>query len=110
MTSAMVMSFAGRASLDPPSGAPLGRHDPGPPEIGEDVVEEVPRDLLAACDLVGLHELVAGRRQLGDRSHGVVGLRGDPHGRIPVLFIDSVVFVMNGSGLCTSTSGSRLRD
>ena len=44
MTSASVMSLRGPGEPRPAVGAPVGGDDPGAPEIGEDVVEEVAGD------------------------------------------------------------------
>ena len=61
--------------------APAG-DDPGVPEIGEDVLEEVRRDLLRLGDPFALDRPVTRRGQLDRRPDRIVRLGRDPHAAI----------------------------
>ena len=61
MTSARVIVLRGAGEARTALGAALRGDDPGPPEVGEDVVEEVARDLLRLGDPVRLHQRAVGR-------------------------------------------------
>jgi hypothetical protein len=61
-------------------GAAAGTDDAGVLELEQDVLEELQRNVLGLGEPLALDRPFAGGSQLGRRSHGVVGLRGDAHG------------------------------
>src|SRR5262249_39214905 len=62
----------------------VGLDDPGPAQLGEDVLEEVLWDVLRRRDLAGAEARTHGRRgELDHCPHGVVRLGRDPHG-VPI--------------------------
>ena len=58
------------------------RDEPGVSQVGEDVLEEVRRDLLRLRDALALRRPVACRRELDRGPNRVVRLRRDPHAAI----------------------------
>ncbi len=81
MMSATVSSVARLGEAEPALGAAVAAHDPGVPELAEDVLQEVERDALRVRDPLGLDRLlVSGSRQLDGCAYGVVGFGRDSHG------------------------------
>ena len=83
MTSASVIELRGPRQPRAAVGTPVRGDDPGPAEVGEDVVEEVARDGLGLGDAVGLHQLAVGGGELQHRPHRVVGLGRHLHAARP---------------------------
>ena len=80
ITSATVIS-SGRprepvAAVD----AALAADEAGVPQVAEDVLEELERDLLRLCDALALDRAVSRRCELDHRPQRVVHLRRDAHG------------------------------
>ena len=76
-----MISDAGPGELVAAVGAAAGADDAGPAQLGEDVLQEILRDALAAGQDLALHGHPVGldRGQLGRRSNRVVSLGCDPH-------------------------------
>ena len=99
----------GRARQPGPAvGTPLRGDDPGAPEVGEDVVEEVARDSLCRRHHVGLDQLAVGRSQLEHRPHCVVGLGRDLHAARPPLDASTCVPAARAASVVTAFN-TRLR-
>ena len=80
ITSATVMRSAGRASAWPAVGPAVARDDPGAAQLEQDVLQELLRDALGLGQPLGRDRRAgARRRELDERAHRVVHLRGDPH-------------------------------
>jgi hypothetical protein len=62
-------------------GAALGAHDPGVPQVDQDVLEELQRDVLGLCEPLALDGPVTRLGELEQRAHRVVALSRDLHGR-----------------------------
>ena len=76
-----MISLAGPGELVAAVGAAPGADDAGPAQLGEDVLEEVLRDVLALGEVLALHRHAVrlGGGELDRRPHRVVRLGRDPH-------------------------------
>ena len=87
ITSASVISSAGPREPVAAVGTALAGDETRVPEVDQDVLEEVERDLLRLREPVALHRAGAGRGELDGRADRVVRLGGDPH-RVPVELVE----------------------
>ena len=76
--------ISGSRELVATLGTAARAHDAGPAELGEDVLEEILRNVLTASQLFALDRaaLILERRELHCGPHRVIGFGCDPHGCI----------------------------
>ena len=73
MMSASEISAAGPRQPEAAVGSALAADEPGPPELGQDRLEEFARYLLRTGKLIGRDVSAAGRGELDRGAQGVVG-------------------------------------
>ena len=72
MMSAMEISLAGRASQNPAVRAALAADEPGPPQLSQDRLQELPWDALRPGKLISCHMAAAGSSELDDSAQSII--------------------------------------